>query len=54
MLIFLIVIAIVEYAVIYKQISDTKANFLLIEKAYARTAELQKVAYNARSMILMS
>ena len=40
MLIFLIVIAIVEYAVIYKQISDTKANFLLIEKAYGRTAEL--------------
>ncbi len=40
MLIFLIVIAVIEYAIIYKQISDTKANFLLIEKAYGRTAEL--------------
>ena len=50
----LVAIAITEYAVIYKQFSDTKANFLLIEKAYLRTAELQKVVYNARSMILMS
>lgn len=54
MLIFLIAIAIIEYAIIYKQFADTKANFLLIEKAYGRTAELQKVVYNARSMILMS
>ena len=37
----------------YKQFSDTKTNFSLIEKAYERTAELQKVVYNARSMILM-
>ena len=54
MLVFLIAIAIIEYAIIFKQFSDTKANFLLIEKAYGRTAELQKVVYNARSMILMS
>lgn len=50
----LIAIAIIEYSIIYKQFSDTKSNFLLIEKAYGRTAELQKVVYNARSMILMS
>jgi hypothetical protein len=54
MLLCLIAIAISEYAIIFKQFSDTKANFLLIEKAYGRTAELQKVVYNARSMILMS
>lgn len=54
MLLCLVAIAISEYAIIYKQIADTKSNFLLIEKAYLRTAELQKVVYNARSMILMS
>jgi hypothetical protein len=54
MLLCLIAIAIAEYAIIFKHFSDTKSNFQLIEKAYGRTAELQKVVYNARSMILMS
>eukprot|EP00347_Sterkiella_histriomuscorum_P000937 403373955 len=53
-LLFLIAISIAEYAIIFKQFQDTKANFLLIEKSYMRTAELQKVVYNARSMILMN
>ena len=50
----LIAIAISEYAVMYQQYSDTKDNFSLIQQAYLRTAELQKVAYNARTMILLS
>lgn len=50
----LVAIAITEYAVMYKQVADTKANFILIEKSQQRTAELQKVAYNARSMIYMA
>jgi hypothetical protein len=40
MLLCLIAIAIAEYAIIFKQFSDTKSNFQLIEKAYGRTAEL--------------
>ena len=44
MLIFLILIAVIEYFIIYKQIFDTKANFRLIEKANSRTAELHKIA----------
>jgi hypothetical protein len=36
----LIAIAITEYAIIYKQYSDTKQNFLLIYKSQLRTAEI--------------
>lgn len=36
----LVAIAIIEYAIIYKQFSDIKQNFMLIEKSYLRTAEL--------------
>ena len=50
----LIAIAISEYAIIYKQFSDTKQNFLLIQQSQLRTAEIQKVAYNARTMILLN
>jgi len=50
----LIAIAITEYAIIYKQYSDTKQNFLLIYKSQLRTAEIQKVAYNTRTMILLN
>lgn len=54
LLLCLVAIAIVEYAIIYKQFSDIKSNFLMIDRSYKRTAEIQKVVYNARSMILMS
>lgn len=37
----------------FSQSQDVTSNFNLIQKAYLRTAELQKVAYNVRSMILM-
>lgn len=50
----LITIAIIEYAIIYSHFSDLKENFSMIGKSYLRTAELQKVAYNARTMILMA
>lgn len=35
MLIFLILIVIIEYVIIYKQIADTKDNFHLMEKPIA-------------------
>jgi hypothetical protein len=50
----LIALAISEYAIIYKQFTDTKSNFTLIELSYQRIAELQKVAYNARTMVLLN
>jgi hypothetical protein len=53
-LLFLIAIAITDYALGYSWFSEIKSNFLLIEKSYLRSAEIQKVSYNARSMILMS
>lgn len=36
----LIIIAIIEYAVMYSQYKDISSNFSLIQKAYLRTAEL--------------
>ena len=50
----LIAFAIAEYAIIYSQYNSTKENFLLIQESYLRTAELQKVAYNARTMVLLN
>jgi hypothetical protein len=50
----LIIIAIIEYAIIYQQFSDLKANFTLIEKSFLRNAEIAKVAYNSRTLILMA
>jgi hypothetical protein len=51
---FLIALAIAEYALVYKQFSETKTNFTLIEKSYERTAEIQKVVFNARTLILIN
>ena len=36
----MIAIAIIEYAIIYKQFSDIKSNFTLVQQSYLRTAEL--------------
>jgi hypothetical protein len=49
-----VALAIAEYAIIYQQFQDTKTNFDLIQRSFLRTAEIQKVVYNARSMILMN
>lgn len=51
---FLIALAIAEYALVYKQFTETKTNFILIEKSFERTAEIQKVVYNARTLILIN
>lgn len=51
---FLIALAIAEYSMVYKQFRDTKTNFTLIEKSYERTAEIQKVVYNARTLTLIN
>lgn len=39
-ILFLIAIAIAEYAIIFSLYQDTKTNFSLIQKSYLRTAEL--------------
>ena len=54
MLIFLILIAVIEYFIIYKQIVDTKANFRLIELPIAVPRNYIRLQKNSRSMILMS
>jgi len=50
----LIAYAVTEYAVLYTHYNNTSENFLLLKNSYLRTAELQKVAYNARSLVLIS
>ena len=39
-LVTLVAYAIAEYAILFKQYSDTKENFTLIQNSYLRTAEL--------------
>ena len=53
-LVILIVLAIAEYTIIYQHLTEARNNFTLIEKSYLRTAEIQKVVYNCRSMILLN
>jgi len=50
----LIAYAITEYAILYTHYNNTKENFSLLENSYLRAAELQKVAYNARTLVLLS
>jgi hypothetical protein len=51
---FLITIAIAEYAIVFKQFTETKTNFTLISDSYERTAEILKVVFNTRSLILLN
>jgi len=50
----LIAIAIVDYSIHYKQLKDTIENFKVIENAYTRLSEVNKVCYNVRTMIMLN
>ena len=50
----LLTLAIVDYSIHFTQVKDTISNFKVIENAQKRTAEIQKVCYNVRSMIMLN
>ena len=49
----LIGMAIAEYVLTYDMFANIRTNFEMIEASYKRTAEIQKVAYNVRTMTFM-
>ena len=53
-LLLLVALAISEYAIMYQQYSQTKQNFKLIEQSFIRTSELFRVAFDARTMVLLN
>ena len=54
LIIFLIVLAIVDYSSVYKQLQDTITNYEVIESSQRQISEIQKVAYNVRTLILLN
>ena len=50
----LLALAITEFIIITNLFKDINENFLLIQKSYSRLSEVQKVAYNVRTLILIN
>ena len=50
----IITLAIIDYSTVFKQVKDTITNYKVIESSQRRVAEIQKVAYNVRTMILLN
>jgi hypothetical protein len=50
----LIALAISDYAIVFKQIKDTIINFEVIDNSYLMIAEIQKVCYNVRTMVMLN
>lgn len=50
----LIALAVIDYSTVFKQLKDTITNYEVIESSERRIAEIQKVAYNVRTMILLN
>ena len=50
----IISLAIIDYSTVFKQVKDTITNYEVIESSQRRVAEIQKVAYNVRTMILLN
>jgi hypothetical protein len=50
----LIALAVSDYAIVYKQIKSTILNFEVIDNSYQMMAEIQKVCYNVRTMIMLN
>ena len=50
----LLALAVSEFIVINSQFNDINENFNLIEKSYARISEVQHIAYNVRTLIMIN
>ena len=51
---FLLALAISEFTVISGQFQEINENFAMIEKSYRRVSEVQRVAYDVRTLILIN
>ncbi len=49
----LLSLSIIEFVTINKQFTDINENFNLIEQSYGRISELQRIAYDIRSLIMI-
>ena len=49
----LLSLAIAEFSIISQQFNDINDNFNLIQQSYARISEVQRIAYDIRSLILI-
>lgn len=54
LLLALLALAIADYSIHYTQLKDTMVNYDVIGNSYKRIAEIQKVSYNVRSMIMLN
>ena len=50
----LLALAITEFTIITSQFKDINENFNLIQKSYGRISEVQRVAYDVRTLILIN
>ena len=50
----LIALAVSDYSIVYKQIQDTIVNFQVIDNSYLMVAEIQKVCFNIRTLIMLN
>lgn len=53
-ILFLLALAISEFTVISQQFQEINENFGMIQKSYQRISEIQRVAYDLRSLILIN
>ena len=50
----LLALSITEYTIISAQFKDINENFNLIQQSYGRISEVQRIAYNVRSLIMIN
>lgn len=50
----LLALAITEYTIISSQFTDINENFILIHQSYGRVSEIQRIAYDTRTLILIN
>jgi len=50
----LLALGVAEYVTISTQFTDINNNLKMVEKAYGRLSELQRIAYNIRSLVLIN
>jgi len=50
----LLALAVSEYSIISSQFKDINENFNLIQESYGRVSEVQRIAYDIRSLIMIN
>jgi hypothetical protein len=50
----LLALAITEYTIISSQFTDINENFNLIQQSYGRISEVQRIAYDVRTLIMIN